>query len=110
MQTLVNTVRATGATNIIMLGGVQFSNALSQWLANKPTDSTGNLAASWHIYNFNICNNINCWNNNAAPVAAQVPLVAGEIGENDCAHGFIDSLMSFLDSKNANYLGWTWNA
>jgi hypothetical protein len=41
-------------------------------------------------------------------VAAKVPVVAGEIGENDCAHGFIDTLMSWLDSENIGYLAWTW--
>jgi hypothetical protein len=110
MQTLVTTVRNTGATNIIMLGGVQFSNALSQWLTFKPTDPLNNLAASWHIYNFNLCNNVSCWDSRGGPVAQQVPLVAGEIGENDCAHGFIDSLMSWLDGHGASYLGWAWNA
>ena len=54
MQTLVNTVRATGATNVIMLGGLAYSNDISQWLANKPTDSQNNLVASVHIYNFNL--------------------------------------------------------
>ena len=44
-----------------------------------------------------------------APVLAQVPVVPGEIGENDCAHGYIDSLMAWLDSHHTGYLGWTWN-
>lgn len=109
MQTLVNTVRATGATNIIMLGGLAFSNDLSGWLANKPTDSLNNLVASVHIYNFNTCSNASCWDSQIAPVAASVPVIAGEIGENDCAHGFIDTLMSWFDSHSTGYLAWTWN-
>jgi hypothetical protein len=109
MQTLVTTVRNTGANNLIMLGGVEYSNSLTQWLANKPTDPANNLAASWHSYNFNICSNSTCWNNSIAPVMQQVPVIAGEIGENDCAHGYIDSLMAWMDSHNASYLGWTWN-
>ena len=108
-QSLVNTVRATGATNIIMLGGLQYSNALSQWLTYKPTDSAGNLVAAWHIYNFNVCSNTSCYDQRGGPVAAAVPLIAGEIGENDCAHGFIDTLMGWMDSHNSGYLGWTWD-
>src|SRR5215472_7355809 len=50
MQNLVNTVRATGATNIIMLGGLAYSNDLSGWLANEPTDPLNNLVAAQHIY------------------------------------------------------------
>src|SRR5437899_9521636 len=43
MQTLVNTVRGAGATNVIALGGVQYSNTLTQWLAYKPNDPLGRL-------------------------------------------------------------------
>ena len=39
MQELVTAVRGTGATNVIMLGGIQFSNALSQWLTANPLTS-----------------------------------------------------------------------
>ncbi len=108
MQTLVNTVRATGATNVLMLGGLAFSNDLSQWLANKPTDPQNNLAASVHIYNFNSCSNSSCWDSQVAPVAASVPVLAGEIGENDCASGFISTLTSWFDLHGIGYLAWTW--
>jgi cell division septation protein DedD len=110
MQTLVNTVRATGATNVLMLGGLAWSNDLSQWLQNKPTDPQNNLAASVHIYNFNACSNTSCWDSQIAPVAAQVPVIGGEIGENDCASGFISTLMSWFDSHSISYLAWTWTA
>lgn len=109
MQDLVTTVRKTGAANIIMLGGVQYSGTLSRWLAYKPLDSLHNLAASWHSYNFSACNNSMCWTSQVAPVARRVPLIAGEIGENDCAHGYIDSLMPWLDGQKQSYLAWTWD-
>ena len=109
MQELVNAVRGTGATNVILLGGLQHSNALSQWLTYKPTDPTGNLAASWHVYNFNPCNTPSCWTANAGPVAQQVPLIVTEIGEDDGGHSFIDALMSWLDAREQSYLAWTWN-
>jgi hypothetical protein len=109
MQTLVNTVRATGANNVIMLGGLSFANDLSQWLRYEPKDPDHNLAASWHSYNFNLCNNLSCWNSQVGPVIAKVPLIAGEIGENDCADVYINPLMTWLDSKSASYLAWSWN-
>ena len=109
MQTLINAIRAAGAQNVILLGGLAYSNDMTQWLQFKPTDPAGNLVASWHSYNFNICVSSTCWDQQIAPVAAQVPLVAGEIGENDCAHGYIDTLMTWLDQHSISYLGWTWN-
>jgi endoglucanase len=108
-QTLVNSVRATGATNVIMLGGLAYSNDLTQWLAYKPTDPQNNLVAAAHIYNFNSCASTSCWDSQLAPVAASVPLVLGEFGENDCAHGFVDGLMNWADAHAVGYLGWTWN-
>ena len=109
MQDLVDAIRATGAKNLILAGGLAYSNDLSQWLAYKPTDPAGNLAAAWHVYNFNTCSNESCWNSTLAPVAAQVPLVAGEIGENTCAHGFVDQVMKWFDDRGLSYLGWTWS-
>ncbi|HSW96535.1 MAG TPA: cellulase family glycosylhydrolase [Candidatus Saccharimonadales bacterium] len=109
MQTLVNAIRATGATNLIMAGGLAWSNDLSQWLTNKPSDSANNLVAAWHVYNFNQCNSATCWDSVQAPISAQYPIIIGEMGENDCAHGFIDTLMNWMDSHHQNYIGWSWN-
>jgi hypothetical protein len=51
-----------------------------------------------------------CWNSTLAPVAARVPPVAGEIGENTCSHGFVDRVMKWFDDRGLSYPGWTWNA
>jgi endoglucanase len=110
MQAMVNAVRSTGATNVLLLGGVTWSNDLTQWLAHEPTDPDHNLVASWHSYNFNACSNQSCWTSQIQPVAAQVPVVTGEMGENDCAGGYINQLMPFLDSIGVSYMGWAWNA
>jgi len=108
MQSLVNTVRAAGATNLVMLGGLDYANDLSQWLAYKPGDSQNNLAASWHMYEGGDCGDVSCWTAQVAPVTAQVPLVTGEFGSN-CDSGFLDSLWSFLESHDQGYLAWTWD-
>jgi endoglucanase len=110
MQTLVNAVRSTGANNVIMLGGLEYANDLTEWLTYEPTDPDHNLVASWHSYNFNTCSTQSCWTSQIAPVIAQVPVIAGEIGENDCADTYIDPLMTWLDSENTGYLAWAWNA
>ena len=109
MQSLLTTVRATGATNPVLAGGLAYANDLSSWLKYRPSDPAGNLMASWHSYNFNTCNTATCWNSQIAPVAAAVPVVAGEVGENDCAHGYLDAVLPWLDSHGAGYLGWGWD-
>lgn len=109
MQTLLNAVRGTGATNPVLVGGLAYANDLSSWLRYRPSDPAGNLMASWHSYNFNACSAATCWDAQLAPVARQVPVVAGEVGESDCAHGYLDALLPWLDRHHAGYLGWGWD-
>ncbi len=111
MQELVTAVRGAGATNVIMVGGVQYAAGLSSWLANKPVDPLNNLAASWHIYNFSWCNTQACWDSAADSVSRQVPLVLGELGQNDRGSAFVTSLMDWMDARTggSGYLGWSWD-
>jgi endoglucanase len=109
MQELVDAVRSTGATNVIIVGGVQYASGLSHWLANEPTDPLVNLAASWHIYNFSWCNTQPCWDSTAAPVAQQVPVVLGELGQDDSGSAFVNSLMDWMDARRGSYLAWSWD-
>jgi hypothetical protein len=109
MQSLVDAVRGTGATNVLMLGGLAYSDDLSGWLAHAPTDPLGQLAASFHTYNFNTCITSSCWSSTVGAVAAKYPVITGEMGENDCAHGYIDQYMAWADTNGVSYLGWTWN-
>ena len=110
MQALVTAIRAAPATNVILLGGLEYSNALTQWLAYAPVDPTGNLGAAWHIYANNACVADTCWDMAPETVAATVPLVATEIGESDCMGDFITQVMTWLDGQNVGYLAWSWNA
>jgi len=110
MQSMVNAVRSTGAGNVLMLGGEEYSNDLTSWLTYEPTDPDHNLVASWHSYSFNTCATQACWTSQVAPVTAAVPVIAGEIGEGDCGGGYIDSLTTWLEAQNTGFLAWTWDA
>ncbi len=109
MQSLVDAVRSTGATQPVLLGGLGWSSDLSQWLTYKPTDPANQTAASFHVYNFSGCSTSACWASAVGPVAASVPVVTGEIGENDCVTAFIAAYMAWADTNGVSYLGWTWN-
>ncbi len=114
MQSLVTTVRNAGASNVIMLGGLEYANSLSHWLNYKPSDPLNNLSASWHIYpHGNLCNTTTCYNQEVAPVASQVPLIAGEVGaSNDgsvCKMKATNIVLNWLDSHQASYLEWAWD-
>jgi len=109
MQKLVSTVRTTGAKNVIMVGGVQYANAMDRWLRYRPKDPAHQLAASVHDYNFNACGSAACWQRHYAPVAARVPLIAGEIGESGGTGAFVKGYMRWADQHAVSYLGWTWD-
>jgi endoglucanase len=110
MQQLVSAVRGAGATQPVLLGGLRWANDLTGWLSHRPTDPAGQIAASFHVYNFTQCVTSACWDAQIAPVAGAVPVVTGELGENDCAHGFIDGYMPWADAHGVSYLGWAWNS
>ncbi len=109
MQALVDAIRKTGATQLILLGGVEYSNALTQWQQYRPEDPQENLGAAWHIYNFNGCADQACWEAAPQRLSSAVPVVATEIGQDDCEGAFISPLMSFLDQHASGYLAWSWN-
>jgi endoglucanase len=115
MQSLVDAVRATGATNVIMLSGIQFantlwSNARRNWLSYRPVDPLDRLIASFHAYNDTWCKSVSCFEAEVAPIAAHVPVVAAEIGNAECDAPWMTALLDWLDQRGIGYLAWTWNA
>ena len=110
MQQMLDAIRSTGATQPVMAGGLEWSNDLTGWLTHMPKDPLGQVAASFHQYKGNLCQDASCWGTTTAAVAAKVPLVTGELGQDECAHDFTDKYMDWADSVGASYLMWSWNA
>lgn len=106
MGQLVTAVRSAGAPQPIMLGGLDYSNDLTGWLANRPSDTQ--LVASWHNYPGQRCDTATCWNAEVAPVAAVVPVVTGEFGETDGGSSFLTAFMTWADGHGIGYLPWAW--
>jgi hypothetical protein len=124
MQAMLTAVRDAGATNLVLLAGIEYANDLTQWMTYKPTDPANNIAASWHVYpNSNYTSNHTLMMD-AGGVAGSVPIVATEIGgvlsgctiTNGTMSGsddgsFITMVMSYLDglSPPQSYIGWSWS-
>ncbi|MFD7730569.1 glycoside hydrolase family 5 protein [Kitasatospora phosalacinea] len=110
LQTLVDAVRATGSENLLLVAPPRWANDLSGWARHHPDDPHRNLAVSWHAYPTNSCAKKACWDSTVAPVAATWPLLATELGEYDCAGGFVREAADWLDRNGADgYLAWAWN-
>lgn len=110
MQTLVDAVRSTGASQPVIATGLGFGSDLSGWLEYRPHDPADQLAAGLHMYDFSApCEEPDCWAAEVGPVARQVPVVTTELGQDDCPDPFIDRFTSWADRAGVSYLGWTWN-
>jgi len=113
MQGALNAVRSTGATNVVSASGIDYANNLTQWLANKPSDSAGQLIAEAHIYGGNVCYTPSCLTAQVAPVAAQVPVLFGEFGEtydgSSCGSSTSANTLGWADAHGVGYQAWTWD-
>jgi hypothetical protein len=109
MQALVSAVRAAGAGQPLLLGGINYASDVSGWLAHEPRDPRHQLIAAQHNYGGLSPCAAGC---RAAIVAThrRVPLIFGELGETDCRHDYIDSMMRFADQHGIGYLGWAWDS
>lgn len=111
MQQMVDAVRAHDSTRLLMAGGTNYANDVSQWLAFRPRDPSNLVIPSWHSYSTNFCNTPACWESIIAPLAARVPLIVGELGELDCKSGYIAPLLAWLEERvpAASYLAWVYD-
>jgi len=113
-QSIVSTVRATGAANPIIIAGLDWSDDLSQWLQYVPNDPAKQLIAGFHTYAPPLdknCVTQSCWDSVLAPIqAAGYPLLINEFGEEDCTHEYIDKVMNWADAQTpkVGYWGWDW--
>jgi hypothetical protein len=99
---------------VILVGGIQWGNTLwssaaRNWLVYRPVDPLRNMAASWHVYDRTWCITVACYDSEVTPVAAQVPVVVAEFGDDSCDPAWMNSLLDWLDRKQIGYLAWVWN-
>ena len=106
MTQIVSAIRNAGATQPIMLAGLDYANDLRGWLANRPPDTQ--LIASWHNYPGQRCHTVSCWNGEIAPVAAVVPVFASEFGQTDGASSYLTTFMNWADAAGIGYAPWAW--
>ncbi len=128
MQTLLTDIRNAGATQPIMVGGLDYSDDLGNtndangggqgWMQHAPDDPLNQEAASFHNYQGKGCDNQTCWDTTVKSVAAHVPVATGEFAEDNylatgCnaspgANTFDDRYMDWADTNGVSYLAWVW--
>ena len=108
MQQLVDAVRATGARQPLLLGGVDFATNLSGWLAHEPNDPDHDLVASVHVYSQTPCHTPKCWTTTIGTLAKKIPVITGEFGSKTCDSAEVQQYMKWSDKRNISYLAWAW--
>ncbi len=105
MQKLVDTVRATGATNLILVGGLDWGYNLSQ----LPTYHLrgNNIVYDTHPYDYYGKQPSN-WEADFGTVSSLFPLFSAESGEYDCGTSYMSQLISYFDAHNISWVGWAW--
>lgn len=116
MQQLVDAVRGTGATNVILTGGQGYSNNLSGYMTHQPNDPLSQLGVAWHVYSNNGYTDVSSTGTTTstmlAAVAVSRPVAITEIGDVDGAGtsaSFAQKILPWADAGGYSYLGWTWN-
>ncbi|HEX3344842.1 MAG TPA: cellulase family glycosylhydrolase, partial [Polyangiaceae bacterium] len=61
MQQLMTAVRAAGATQPVLVNGLDWANDDSGWLTHVPADPVGQIVAGAHIYPGESCDTVSCW-------------------------------------------------
>ena len=106
MADLVAKVRSTGASQPIILSGLDYTNDLSGWADFAPGDQQ--LIAGFHNYPGQRCNNESCWITEVAELSTRVPVITTEIGQNDCRSNFVRNYVDWADDFHIGYLAWAW--
>jgi hypothetical protein len=114
-QTVIDAVRATGATNVILCGGNHYSNDLSWWGQSPPVDPVSQLGAAIHLYSGGYPNNFA--NGSASTdkmIAADVtnyPVVVTEFGDEvgSAPASYTEQITAWLDLHGYSVTAWTWN-
>jgi endoglucanase len=109
MQDLVDAVRSVGATQPIVLSGLDWGGDLREWLEHRPDDPAGALVAGVHLYDSKRCVTPTCWDEEIGAIAAEAPVVITEFGDTNCTGEFSATLMAWADQFRVSYLAWAWN-
>jgi len=124
VQQLIDVIRATGATNVILQGSLSKSADIESWTTYKALDPIGQTAATWHAFpRIDLQREHACyiypspWCDERAYSYAQLildqnfPVVVTEFGDDNMpgtvGAPFASSLLPHLDSMGISYLAWT---
>jgi endoglucanase len=107
MQALVDAVRATGATNLVLAAGLDWGYKLDQLDTYALQGS--NIVYDTHPYPYQGKMPKN-WDTDFGNMSAKYPIISAESGEYDCQTGYVNQLYNYLDAHKIGWVAWAWYA
>ncbi len=105
MQRLVNTVRAAGAKNLVLVAGTNWGYNLSK-LASYPITGS-NIVYDTHPYPYN-GKMPQDWDAAFGYLTATAPVMSAENGQYDCNSDYMSQLLSYFDAHWMGWTAWAW--
>ncbi len=105
MQTLLDTVRKTGAKNLAIVGGMNWGFDLSQ-LAHYALKGS-NVIYDTHPYPY-ADKQPQVWDASFGKASATYPVISAESGEYDCGTSYMNRLLAYFDAHQIGWVGWSW--
>ncbi|HEU0002135.1 MAG TPA: cellulase family glycosylhydrolase [Ktedonobacteraceae bacterium] len=105
MQALVNAVRGTGATNLVLVAGMDWGYDLSQ-ITKFPIAGT-NVVYDTHPYPYTE-KLPNTWNAAFGTISKTHPVISAESGQYDCGTGYMSQLLAYFDAHQISWSAWAW--
>jgi hypothetical protein len=133
MQSLINIIRGTGATNVIQVPGLAYANMtacsstgspsvcgildsadgvrLTDPLATSPQGSQLMVDLDMYPDAGQICDTVTCYNDTIAPVMSVMPVDLGEIGPVNGSESGAMALLNWMDARSpqGSFYAWSWN-
>lgn len=115
MQRTVDAIRATGAKNIIVAGGLAWSGDLSGVATGYALDDPlgHGIVYGWHIYNWH-----RDWRGRLRDVPDRFPILVGEVGadvkkmpfvpaaEQEDPYTWVPDMLGFIQAHRLNWTAW----
>ena len=106
MQGIVNTIRATGANNVILVGGLQWAYDLTG-VMNGYAISGSNIMYSAHVYPWK-----SNWDQYVTVAAGSYPIFVGEFGADSDSNGnnpggWMNDLTGWMDAHGYSGAAWS---
>lgn len=105
MQSLFDTIRATGADNLVIVGGMNWAYDFSQ-LERYPLTGS-NIVYSTHPYPYEEKMPL-FWENAFGKLSQEHPIISTESGQYDCGSDYMEQLLDYFDARKIGWIGWAW--